>query len=605
MNQVIISPLNGIRFVPADVILSPRYNRPQFDQEWYYDLIYRWQSKPFYGQKIQKKDILSLQIMANKDASIVIKLLNCQGITLSTNNFLSTIGLPMPLIKGTVMQYFQYINASYWSGLSEGGYFLSIEITFPDSSQSVFLSEPIDLKTKHEGTVLLEYQNSYNKDNALFEQTSQKFNLRMAGYMQLAPALEKTVFQDQGYNSSLLSGTAYRNWDVVFGGNNNAIPEYQVDQLNHILALDAIKIDGKAFTVIDDSSLNIARSDGYPLVSPSVTLGEVENMDNSLFLGGDLVVIESIPAYPFAIFGVQLGTENFIDWNYDNPFLIINPANWSAYTSLLNSNLTAFGLTGSMEWTGSQLVYHLGAGENIDTANATIATQKLNIKTVIFTSSLIEDEINYEISGNAYFAIFIPENNTSIAHGSLYDLPAVAEFTTEYPVSSSINLTYPLYYIGDITRISINANNFNGLDGDIPEMLGELVILNSQKLNSFSIYPLLMPAQNSLFRVQVNNCPNLQNPGIIAPNTTIPGLNLQWKFLKQYYFFGNNIPSSNIDNFFNSFNDYYNLYYNHDGTFVNGDIHVEAQNPPAPPTNASATARAVLTNTLNWILHTD
>lgn len=606
MNQVIISPLNGIRFVPANVTPNPRFNRQQFDNEWYYDLIYSFQKKVFYAQPVQNKDYLSLQILANAGATITLKLLTCGGITKATKKFTEFSGVT-PTINGIASSYYMLTDFQVWSNIASGIYYLSIEIAFSDSTTVLYLSEPLSVEEKHENTVLIEYQNSYNKDNILFEQTYQKFCLRVPGAMKLSPVSTKNVFQDQGYSSVLLSGTAYRKWDFTFGGEGNYLPEYMFDMLNHIFAIDHIRIDGKNFTVIDDSSLELENVDLYPLTTAKISLGEAENMDSFRHLSGTLIMGQ-IPTVPFVLFNLKLEDSGFTDYFFENPLYAPNASGLQTIIdSFLNPDLQNKGLSGNFSiYTNpvtsiKYLSYNLGSDESFSTWDWVILTK--SFQTAMSTvQSFYSAKPKYDIQGNGnHVALIDTSQNINYGFGILNGLTTIdckgfllqnetREMSIFYDEPSPI--TYLRLYGEPSVQNPLLNVTLSGLQ--------EVIINDAQQLNAFNVYPILVSSKDTLFRVQINNTSLSAHP-MVTPDPNQVSPTPIWKNLKQFYLMGSNMSDAEADQFAINVALYASAYYGGAAPPEEGKIQIYSTPTPGY-TSTSQNARNFLTS-LNWSIH--
>jgi len=606
MNQVVISPLNGIRFVPAGVSPNARYNRQQFDNEWYYDLIYNFQTKVFYAQPVQNKDYLSLQVMVNDGASVSIKLLNCNGITQKTATF-TKVPYPSGIsVNDITSSYYQFQDFQFWNSIASGIYYLSIEITFPDNSTKVFLSEPLSVEDKHENTVLFEYQNTYNKDNVLFEQTYQKFCLRVNGMMKLTPVATRTVFQDQGYSSVLLSGTAYRKWDFVFGGGGRLLPEYMIDMLNHIFAVDKIKIDGKQFTVLDDSSLEVEDADLYPLDAVKISLGEADNMNGFIHNSG-AVIVGQIPSVPFVLWSIKMGRNGFVDYFIENPYYAPNLSGVDSVIFILNNDLQNKGYAGTFSvytdpiTSVHYLVYNLGSDEDFTEASWITLTSRFQT-TMSTTQSFYAAKPKYDIQGNGnHIALIDTSQNVNYGFGILRGLTTVEckGFLLQNE-TRTMDIFYdepsPITYLRIYDEASVKIPFVNIT---LPN-LQEVIINNAQQLSSFNIYPTLASSKDTLFRVQINNTSLSTHPMVTPDPAQVPPTPI-WKNLKEFYLMGSAMSDAEADQFAINVALYASAYYGGSAPPENGRIQIYS-NPTPGYTATSLTARNFL-QSLGWTIH--
>lgn len=610
MNSVYISPLNPIRFVQQDVITPDKYSTPQFDDEWFSNLIYSWQKKATYAQKMQFGDDLNLQIWTSSDAAAALKVYNCKGELVATKAFVLNPLIPPLDLNGTfVYTYVQEYKAyDFFEGLSEpeGIYCFAIEVTFDDTTTIKFISEPVWAKATHEETILVEYRNTYNKDSIVFEQTNLVLGLRVEGsVLEFTPTANRVVFEDQGYDTVQLSATATRQWKAYFGSGQKQIPDYMVDKLNHIFACDSIKIEGHGYSQTDKSTLDIERDITYPLSMASILLGERNNVANYQFSSGDLVVMDNIPGGDFVLFGLTIGLDGFPAFNLDAPKFVQIAVIASTITQL-NTMASNQGLIGSFVHVNNTLVYRLGAGEEYDESSVKILDKRMMIYVAPqtgTTSSVKIGILGQFTTQNSPFA-YVGSNGftdqllwfgVSVTNYDQYNT-----LTVNTPAGQS-HPTY-LYHDGTLQSLSIESANCNNIAGEYPDNLAMINVYNSGLFTGFT-FP--VNTYKTLQQVNVIGCSNLISSG------TLDGIGVgqQWEKLWFIRFSGCKISSANVDAFFNSTVSVLPLPPGQTGYLKVkfGTIDLSGQTPSAPPTSASADARAALTNGTNysWNLQTD
>lgn len=604
-----ISPLNGIRFVPMDITVPAIYNSPDFDKEWFYEAIKPWQTKVRYTQKVQSSDPFRMQLWTNADNNKTLTVLNCSGASVVSKNFALNPMAPTVSDSGIAYSVYDVIDNGMWNDIltSDGSavYYILIQLQNVGGSEKLsFISEPIYLKEKHENTLFIEYQNSYNKDSIVFEQTNLVLGMRVEGSVtEFMPTVNRTVFEDQGYNKVQLSGTATRQWKAIFGADTSAIPDYMTDKLNHIFACDRLRIDGTNYSQIDGSALEIDREDVYPLVSASIVLGEPDNMKNSQYSGGALTVIEDMN-FPFCLFKFSLGEGDMPSYIIPQPIeFTVN--NTTGYLNYLNSSALDQGLSGTFSKVGNSLIYTLGSGEYFNTAITQILTDPIlvnctNFQDLTANTSSITFKLGSQApiaATNIPYALF--GNNDIVSEKLAYgyitstELPGSEkqfDITTNFPPSSS-NVVVRIYTTPDINTLWITGARVHDIT-QWPDKIREVVILGSHEIESFSIYPTMSPYRETLFNFSIVDCPNLTDFGVMSPNsTTIQGICLNLKHI--YCWNGTALTSANVDKFINSV--ILAVYYS--GYNVSGsDFKFSGQNPTAPPTSASQSARNYIVN---------
>jgi hypothetical protein len=287
-----ISPLNPLKFYPLadklpsynvnDVINSfdANINTRPFDQDFFYRNIPSWQDKRWYAQPYQNGDTIRLQWLGISGVTVsnLVYLLDCNSNIVATytptNPTLTTIN-GLTIYECNIPLY----------NVAEGQYRVLIlhRSSLINTPRYFAISEPIDVKKKHENTILIEYNNSKNAQGVIFEYGI-KFTMRVHGTINdLTTESEFYVYEDEPLNVVMLSGIPYRIWKLQIGGDGNAIPQYMADKIERITLCDTMAIDTIYYTRDEGSKLEANKKDNVPLASYSLNLRERYN-DNSMYL---------------------------------------------------------------------------------------------------------------------------------------------------------------------------------------------------------------------------------------------------------------------------------------------------------------------------------
>src|SRR5690625_1822359 len=176
MSNVIISKLNGYRFVPKELLeLDPMYNTYEFDSVYYKHQIKDWEQNVYYAQTVQFSDPLSLQVLARIGGQIEIRLYDCEGKRYKVSPFpilmTTPVNAPTVSVGGNNKVYHAFYDEDFWEDLDANTYYLELRYNNQQLGiTEVYVSEPIELRKLHKYTKLISYKNRYNKDFALFEQ---------------------------------------------------------------------------------------------------------------------------------------------------------------------------------------------------------------------------------------------------------------------------------------------------------------------------------------------------------------------------------------------------------------------------------------------------
>ena len=251
---------------------NDNYNTTPFDSYWYAERLKEWEFNVKYFQKYQKGDSIKLQWKSETNSNpsdFLVYVLDCNGDEVQA--YLT------PEVVIVASENYYSIDIPLWH-LEEGYYFVQI---LHVESYTYFISEPIDLKEIHKDSLCIEYWNSYNSHNVLFEQTQIRFKLRVDAYVsELQPDSKREVYEDQPLNMVLLSGRPYRTWQLSVGDNGYGVSEYMADKISRAFDCDNTKLDANYYTALSDSKLEPNRIAGYPLPSWKMSLRDRYNNDS-------------------------------------------------------------------------------------------------------------------------------------------------------------------------------------------------------------------------------------------------------------------------------------------------------------------------------------
>lgn len=251
------------------------YNSRPFDSDFFDRNLKEWQDKVTYVQKWQKGDTVPIywRHSSGDIADYTINILDCDGIIHDTIPYTYFTALS---VGGVVAAYYEYPMYD----LEEGIYYAQIKYDNP-GEDVYMISEPFHVKDLHEGTILGQFRNSYNSQNVLWEEFTFSFPLRVTGAItEMTPKTDVETYEDQPKNQTLLSGTPYREWQFVMGGNGALVPEWIADKMTRGMSTDDFKLDGHNYTLPDSGGLEPARIANYPLQSWAATLRDTFNEDS-------------------------------------------------------------------------------------------------------------------------------------------------------------------------------------------------------------------------------------------------------------------------------------------------------------------------------------
>jgi len=267
-NQVIISPLNPIRFYNKNEAQFPQYLTRHFNDYPYKDTILRWQEKIKYFQKWQTSDTTFLQFQSN------FQPLQIDVLDWRTSQPVTTLVANLQIPNtGAQPGFFVYQFALSWAGIPEGCYTLKLS---NGSTDLDLISEPIHLAATHPDTVSIEYTNSRYFLDIIFE-TLIEFSFRVEGsFGALQPGAYIQAYEDQRVNPRILSAKPYRVKPLTIGG-TFGVPDWVADLFNVIWCCDSVSVDGKGYARDGESELEFKSEDDYPMRGLTLNLKEGSN----------------------------------------------------------------------------------------------------------------------------------------------------------------------------------------------------------------------------------------------------------------------------------------------------------------------------------------
>jgi hypothetical protein len=467
-----ISPLNPLKFYPLadklpsynanDVINSfdANINTRPFDQDFFYQNIPSWQDKRWYAQPYQNGDTIRLQWLGISGITVsnLVYLLDCNSNIVATytptNPTLTTIN-GLTIYECNIPLY----------NVAEGQYRVLIlhRSSLINTPRYFAISEPIDVKKKHENTILIEYNNSKNAQGVIFEYGI-KFTMRVHGTINdLTTESEFYVYEDEPLNMVMLSGIPYRIWKLQIGGDGNAIPQYMADKIERITLCDTMAIDTIYYTRDEGSKLEANKKDNVPLASYSLNLRERYN-DNSMYL-------EQYQK-PLVMNTTVVGAKYIYahDMTYSTSSTLQIRKIFNGYDNLveyLNSVVRlALNMKGVFAINVNNALVYIPATTAEVTSFANIVINEIypyGIRYEIFSDGTQDFEVDYEtIAGTINYAVSY-DNGTTITKGSFSS--SIQTFSNTY--SSGYKVAYIIVDNADSLGNSLgNQVDILSIDGD-------------------------------------------------------------------------------------------------------------------------------------------
>jgi hypothetical protein len=292
-NTIFTSDLNALHFNKYNYTLPAKYQHKEMYDDHFHNRTEDYISKAFYCQKWQKTEKIPIQAITSGLGTVTVEVYNAEGIL--------HFSAPMNIVADSAV-LLPYIKNNYEliiSGYPDGIYF----VVLSSGGKKLRISEYLDIKQKHEKTLLLEYGHTTNKFNTYF--TDLQFQLRVeATLLPWYPDSSFESYTDELYDVELLDGVSYGKRNLRLG-NSAGIPDWMALKVSRILLLNRSLIDGVKYSRTPESKFTRKEISGHPMSSYLI---EILNSVNNNGLGtnedgtqDDIMIAYTLDAKAFGI----------------------------------------------------------------------------------------------------------------------------------------------------------------------------------------------------------------------------------------------------------------------------------------------------------------
>lgn len=276
-NAIYHSDYNSLHFVEYNFQLSDKYSWKSIYEDRFENRNDSWALNPDYIQKISTNEVIIDQVITNGISSMTLRTYRCYDAELISVINYNPVS-PSPLTPPEIVLEAE-IDYSLFA--PEEDYF---HVMFVNDTP-VSISEKISLKTKWDGTILIESRNSKNKVGAFFS-TGFKTVIRVEGMLKKPQALITTeVSNNIGESSELLYSAISRRGYVRYG-TAYGLPDYLALKIAEATILDELTIERGEYTIDPDEKMAPSEDiDGHPLYFYNVALLEKDNSHGKVFQG--------------------------------------------------------------------------------------------------------------------------------------------------------------------------------------------------------------------------------------------------------------------------------------------------------------------------------
>lgn len=441
---------SGTQYLQA---FNPAFNFKHFDVDLWGRLLKYYESKNNYMQPFQQSDTIRLQWLGSDGTSGHYQ----ARLLTPTGNEYTPKSVTVVQEAGTYGGLYLYTITMKLYDLAEGIYFMQVRHNGGSGNQYV-LFEPFHCKQIHENTIRIDYTSSFNDQAVIYPSTAFIYQLRFHGCLaEMTPGSKFNVYEDQPLNVEMVSGIAFRSFELFVGLATMGVPEWLADKLERITLVETTNYDGKQFTREQGSKLEPKNVPGQPLSTYTLKLRERENNTTYDIYGATNIIGAMPQTNYFWIEDISIGTtvnmrkmfkgkRNFLD--YLNSTYLLTYGYWAEDS---NNKLVFINTSGAAL-----------AGTYTLTAANTLA---YGIK-IVYTGT---GDVDIDLSGPVgnHYAIAYSDGSASVNKTTLATHPAVTNITKTF----AANTTREVYiFLTNGTAISDTASTIyaKSIGGDLP-----------------------------------------------------------------------------------------------------------------------------------------
>ncbi len=283
-----------------------------FDTAPYKRLVPSWMRSVPYAQKWWNDgtnyDPINLQCHSTFGAP-QMQIINCSGQVLQT-----FVGVVKP--NNAIRPPWTTYQFSIVPPIMGGVYYFLLSVGAGPTLEQLISEPQMTIKSK-DNTLLFRYYKTTNQPTFVWSTGIQCYFRIEGGLGRLIPKIKGEDWEDQPLNLKTNSGIPYREFPLIVGG-SYGVPDWGIDKVNRITALDKMFINEKQWTRPKANDWETTADAGYPLSGHVTTIRETINSDSLLVENGN-----NPSLYTFTVYDIVsdlFGTMN--DNGISNPVQI-------------------------------------------------------------------------------------------------------------------------------------------------------------------------------------------------------------------------------------------------------------------------------------------
>jgi len=558
---------------------SITYHSIPFDQSLQNLTRLDWQKEGNYTQKWQLTDPIPGIYSIPVDSYLTAAIYDCHGQKVADIPETSITEFSGNNIYGirTKSYFFSYSYEGLL--LNTGNYIFVLALTALEQIH-IYRSDTQEVKNNHFGTKLIEYNDRNNRVD--FYSIAPGYNIRVEAELKLSEwEYADTNFLGQNGENSITYSRNNRKYDFVVGAKNRTrqgnigVARWMIDKLVNIMGSEELYVDAEC--MVRATGVNPEIEDyGQRMESTATFKLYEQNIGQRRIFGTVLARYEFPISYPYAVAslymdGTQISSGDIIS---DISDLVA-----------LKDHANMLGRKGTFTLDGTTLIYTNGRSEFVSLIEGVVIGKRVRFSVYSPSGS---DWNSFSYRGGTILIDFGDGTYDTFANAGTTIFIA---HTYDYTASDAYEVT--VWHQDNIQEISFNPPNLNDFELDV--------------FNTSDILPL------SLQSLEINGQPDFStmiksilNPGLTSLTITGCGLNtLSNPFftsrtnLNRIDLRGNKLDDTDLNDFT------FTLVGAVDNDNRNGNIKLEGQTPPAPPSSGTLANLNVLRNSFGWTYSTD
>lgn len=260
-NFIFTSDLNPLHFVKYNYALPPKYKYKDMYDDQQQNRNDRYVGKPFYKQKWQTTEKIHIQCITKGLATIDVTVYDANGDSYFTTPMTVTAD---PAVRTPNVRWDHLLDITAFPA----GYYI---VVLSADGVNLRISEWLDIKASHPGTLLFDYSHTTNKYKFYWNGIAKPCIRVEATLLKEYVDSSFTEYTDELANNEMLDGIPVMK-QMMRLGNGAGVPEWMANKINRILLLNRTFLENKHYTRTTESKFAKKEIVGWPFYSYMVEM---------------------------------------------------------------------------------------------------------------------------------------------------------------------------------------------------------------------------------------------------------------------------------------------------------------------------------------------